>query len=77
MSCRKTARTSEQAPRAARSASGIVGVCYSPDVSRANPWRAQIGVNKRLIHLGMLATETEAAGAPAAAERELREPNGR
>jgi hypothetical protein len=47
--CRQTARTSEQA-QDRRTASGIVGVCYSPDVSRARPWRAQIGVNKLLIH---------------------------
>ena len=64
-------------PRTARTASGIVGVYYSPDISRARPWRAQIGVNKRLIHLGMFATKAEAAATRAAAERELREPSGR
>jgi hypothetical protein len=65
-------------PRTPRTASGIVGAYYSPDVSRARPWRAQIGVNKLLIqHLGMFATKAEAAAARAAAERELREPSGR
>ena len=65
-------------PRTARTASGIVGVCYSPDLSRARRWRVQIGMNKLLIqHLGMFATKAEAAAARAAAERELREPSGR
>ena len=56
---------------------GIVGVYYVPKVSKARPWRAQIGANKRLVQLGMFATKAEAATAQAAAERGLREAGGR
>jgi hypothetical protein len=70
-------RARPRKPRMPRTASGIVGVYYVPNVSKASPWRAQIGANKRVIHLGMFATKAEAAAARAAAERGLREANGR
>jgi hypothetical protein len=59
-------------PRVARTPSGTIGVYYAPTSSRAKPWRATIGVDKRLIHLGLFATKEEAAAARRAAERELR-----
>jgi hypothetical protein len=58
-------------PRAPRTASGVVGVYHVPSASKSKPWRAQIGVNKRLVHLGMFATKGEAAAARVAAERDL------
>lgn len=64
-------------PRTPLTAPGIVGVYYVPKLSKARPWRAPIGANKRFIHLGMFATTGEAATARAAAERGLREPGGR
>jgi hypothetical protein len=70
-------RARPRKPRAPRTASGIVGVYYVPTASKATPWRAQMGANGRLIHLGMFATKDEAATARAAAERELRGAGGR
>jgi len=66
-------RARPRKPRMPRTASGIVGVYYMPEVSKARPWRAQVGANQRVIHLGMFATKAEAAAARAAAERGLRE----
>ena len=59
-------------PRVARTASGIIGVYYAPSTSQSKPWRAQIGVDGRVIHLGMFATKEEAAAARLASERELK-----
>ena len=66
----ETRRPRRKTTRASRSASGIVGVYHVPEASRSKPWRAQIGVGKRLIHLGMFATRDEAAAARAAAEQD-------
>jgi hypothetical protein len=65
-------RAGPQKPRAARTASGIIGVYYAPSTSRSKPWRAQIGVDRRVIHLGMFATREEAAAARRSAEQRLR-----
>jgi len=65
-------RAGPQKPRAARTASGIIGVYYAPSTSRSKPWRAQIGVDRRVIHLGMFATREEAATARRSAEQRLR-----
>jgi hypothetical protein len=59
-------------PRVTRTPSGIIGVYYAPTSSRAKPWRAAIGVNRQLIHLGSFATKGAAGAARRAAERELR-----
>jgi hypothetical protein len=40
--------------------SGFKGVCANP-VSRKNPWKAQIGINKKKIHIGSYKTKEEAA----------------
>ena len=66
----ETRRPRRKTTRASRSASGIVGVYHVPEASRSKPWRAQISVGKRLIHLGMFATRDEAAAARAAAEQD-------
>jgi hypothetical protein len=68
----ETRRPRRNTTRASRSASGIVGVYHVPEASRSKPWRAQISVGKRLIHLGMFATRDEAAAARAAAEQDQR-----
>ena len=65
-------RARPKRPRLARTVSGIVGVYYTPTTSKSKPWRAAIGVNGRVIHLGMFATKDEAATARKAAENELR-----
>ena len=66
----ETRRPRPKTARASRSASGIVGVYHVPEASRSKPWRAQISVGKRLIHLGTFATRDEAAAARAAAEQD-------
>lgn len=50
--------------------SGIRGVAYRPSLSARNPWRAQIMVDRRQIHLGLFATEAEAVARRRAAELE-------
>jgi hypothetical protein len=47
-----------------------VGVYHSPHLSSKNPWRAQIGVDERYIHLGMFPTREAALEARRAAEIE-------
>lgn len=49
--------------------SGVRGV-QRVAVSAVKPWRAQITVNRRNLHLGLFATEQEAVAARRAAERE-------
>lgn len=49
--------------------SGIRGVSFCPQISALNPWKAQIMVNRRAIHLGMFATEAEAIAARRGAEK--------
>ena len=65
-------RAGPRKPRVARTTSGIIGVYHAPNSSRTKPWRAQIGLDGRVIHLGMFATREEAAAARRAAELELR-----
>lgn len=50
--------------------SGTRGVQHVPKLSASKPWRAQITVERRNIHLGLFATEAEAIAARRAAERE-------
>ena len=50
-----------------RSRNGIPGVDFTA-LSQLKPWRAQIGVNYRKLHLGLFATEAEAIAARQAAE---------
>jgi hypothetical protein len=47
--------------------SGVRGVAYTA-LSKAKPWRAQIMVNRKNIHLGLFATKEEAVAARKAAE---------
>lgn len=49
---------------------GIRGVNYAPHLSRKSPWRAQITVNRKNLHLGLFATAEEATAARRAAELE-------
>lgn len=47
---------------------GVRGVNYMPRLSKKSPWRAQITVNRRNLHLGLFATEAKAIAARRAAE---------
>ncbi|MGI8478002.1 MAG: HNH endonuclease [Thermomicrobiales bacterium] len=49
--------------------SGIRGVAHRPHMSVRNPWRAQIMVNHRCLHLGMFPTQDAAVAARKDAER--------
>jgi hypothetical protein len=49
---------------------GIRGVSYCPRLSPSNPWRAQITVNRKNLHLGLFATREEAVTARKDSERE-------
>jgi hypothetical protein len=57
-------RARPRKPRTARTASGIVGVHYVPEASRARPWRAQIGAHRRLIHPRNVRHEGRSCGRP-------------
>lgn len=48
--------------------SGIRGVQYVPGLSASKPWRAQITVDHKNIHLGLFATSAEAVDARRCAE---------
>jgi len=48
--------------------SGVRGVSFRPNLSSTKPWRAQIMVNRRAIHLGLFETREEAIVARQAAE---------
>jgi hypothetical protein len=48
--------------------SGVRGVGYVPKLSPLRPWRAQIMVNRRMIHLGLFESKDEAIAARRAAE---------
>ena len=48
--------------------SGVRGVAYRPSLSPKKPWRAQIMVNHRGMHLGLFATKEEAVAARREAE---------
>jgi hypothetical protein len=51
-----------------KNTSGARGVGFVPDLSSTNPWRAQITVNKKNMHLGMYPTKEDAIAARQAAE---------
>lgn len=50
--------------------SGIRGVQHVPHLSSHNPWRAQITVERKNIHLGLFATRPKAVAARREAERQ-------
>jgi len=51
--------------------SGVRGVSFRPQLSKSHPWRAQIMVNRKGIHLGLFLTKEEAVAARKAAEMRL------
>lgn len=50
--------------------SGVRGVQYMPQLSASKPWRAQITVDRRNLHLGLFATRAEAIQTRRQAEHE-------
>lgn len=50
--------------------SGVRGVVHAPHLSQRNPWKAQIMVNRRAIHIGLFSTREAAIEARKAAELE-------
>ena len=49
--------------------SGIRGVSFCPRLSPRNPWRVQITVNRKNLHIGLFATVEDAIEARKNAER--------
>lgn len=54
--------------RNSNNTTGVRGVTFTPSLSSSKPWRAQIMVNRRGIHLGLFSTRDEAIKARRAGE---------